>query len=252
MTLEQVGRKLAKTLGDNSPHILTGLAVAGVVSTAVLTARAAHEGALIINKEETRGQFLERKSFKERFLLTWDLYIPPVLVGGVTIACVICANSISTKRNTALMAAYSLSEYSFKEFREKAAEVVGKNKVDKIHDEVQQDRVTATEGSEVVILSTGNVLCFDALTGRYFESNVEALRKAQNDINLQCINSMYASQNDFYRKIGLPPVEIGEELGWTTDNEMEIQFTSVLTPDNKPCLALNYYSQPIRNFHKVW
>jgi len=71
-------------------------------------------------------------------------------------------------------------------------------------------------------------------------------------VNLLCINEMSASQNDFYRRIGLPCVETGEQVGWNTDHPMELQFSSVLTDDNKPCLAINYYRAPKAGYYKIW
>jgi hypothetical protein len=42
----------------------------------------------------------------------------------------------------------------------------------------------------------------------------------------------------------------GEELGWNVDNILDIEFSSHLASDGKPCLCLEYRSDPIRGYHK--
>src|SRR5690606_3413528 len=126
------------------------------------------------------------------------------------------------------ISAVTLGETAFREYRDKMIEVVGEAKDHKIIDEVAKDKVASSDGSDIVVIEPGNVLCYDTLTGRFFASTMEKIRKAENDIGRKCINEMYASQNDFYRLLGIPAVAVGEELGWNNDNPMELQFTSLL------------------------
>ena len=103
---------------------------------------------------------------------------------------------------------------------------------------------------EVIIAGNGAVLCYDSLTGRYFNSSVETLRKAQNDINAEAIMNQYASQNDFYRMVDLPLLALGEEAGWRPDNLLELDFSTQLTEDGRPCLVVGYSTAPIRGYWK--
>src|SRR5690606_7639164 len=125
-------------------------------------------------------------------------------------------------------------------------------KTERIHEAVTEDRVRNTPGSEVVLLGGGEVLCLETLSGRFFNSTAETIRKAQNDINVQSINELYASMNDFYRMVGLPPIPMGEEVGWNTDNMMELKLTSALTDDNKPVLAVDYVYAPKPDYFRIW
>lgn len=249
-----------KLVDENSPSILTALGVSGLLSTVVLAVRATPEALRRIDlDDEIRlqdAEFVDGAAYKpqtigDKVRIGWRPYVPAAIVGGTTVACIIGANSISSRRNAALISLYTLSERALGEYKEKVVEVLGESKAEKVREAIVSDKLEAAGPSEVVIFSTGNVLCFDTLTGRYFESNVEKIRKAENDINRQCINDMYASQNDFYRLLGLPQVAIGEELGWTTDNELIVEFTSKLI-DDKPVLALGYRKQPKLGYHKVW
>lgn len=246
--------KHAKTLvTQNSPAILTGVGVAGLISTAVLTARATVKAVRLVDYEDRFGN-MEYVGKKEVVKMVWKVYIPPAAVGLMSAVCIVGANTVSAKRQTALIGAYSLTETAFREYKDKIVGELGEKKEQRVRDELAQEKVSATsEGSnQVVIIGDGKVLCFEPLTGRYFESSVEIIRKAMNDINLECINNMYASQNDFYRKIGLPPVETGEITGWRADRPMELSFSTVLSENDRPCVAINYYHGPRTDYHKIW
>lgn len=250
--ITEIANGLRKTVIDNSPSILTAVAVTGVVSTALLTGKASFQAAEIIRKEEFEQTFWEEQSFQDRVRLVWKLYIPAAVTGGATIVCVIGANTVSSRRNAALISAYSLAETAFKEYKTKVVETIGVNKEQKIRDEVARERVEQDPVStrEVYITGNGDVLCYETMTGRYFQSSMETLRKAQNDINAQIINSMYASQNDFCRLIGLPSTGYGEEVGWNTSNMLDLQFSTVLSDTGKPCLAIGYSVTPVRDYYK--
>lgn len=241
------------SLKAHSPLILTGIGVAGVVSTTILAVKATALAVEEIKLYENKEPYVTVKTnVREKIELTWPLYIPTIMMGSVTIACIIGANTINSKRQAALISAYSITETAFREYREKVVDQIGKNQEQKVQDGIAQDRINNDPVKEVLITGNGDVLCYDTYTGRYFESNIETLRKAQNDINLQCIHEMNASQNDFYRKIGLPPISNGDEVGWNTDNVMDLRFSTVLTEDGKPCLTISYAKNPEPRYYKIW
>lgn len=241
-------------LKDNSPLILTAFGVAGVGSTAYLTHKAA---------EKSYGQILRRSlhhkdeewdpTKREIFELTWRNYIPPVLMGIATVSCVIGAQTVNSRRQAALIGAYTFAERSLNEFREKTEEVVGEKKAAEIHEKIVEDRILEDPRPEGIILAGNEYLCYDVLTGRYFKCDIETIRRAQNDINEQVFNDMYASLNDFYSKIGLPTLPMGETMGWNTDNKLEIRYTYVPDSEGRPTLALEFRNQPTMEYYKsVW
>lgn len=255
MRLGQLSKVAMDALHRNSPVILTGAAVAGVLSTAVLTARATEKAVRVKdNYVEANLGMSEQLSPKELLSLTWKIYIPSVVAGGVTVACIIGANSINSKRNAALLGLYTLTDTAFSEYKEKVVETVGKKTEEKIRDSVAQDRFVKNEDQtkEVVLIGSSDVLCYESHSGRYFVSSMEKIRKAMNDINEKCINNMYASQNEFYQKLGLDPNSAGETLGWSTENMMDLHFTSILSSEGKPCLAIDYVKSPVPNYYRIW
>lgn len=246
-------RRIEKLVADNSPALLTAVGVTGTISTAVLTARASFQASELIIQEQRYqdmhelGHDLDRR---EKFDLVWKVYIPPVATGFVTIVCIVMANRIGHRRAAAVAAAYSITQEAFSEYRDKVIEKVGEKTERAVRDEVAQDRVTRTpvDSKEVIVTGNGDVLCMDAFSGRYFQGNVEALRKAMNDLNQQILGMGYASLSDFYSLIGLDRTTISEEVGWK--ELVDLQFSAVLTDGSKPCIVVDYKVEPVRDYYR--
>jgi hypothetical protein len=185
-------------------------------------------------------------SHKETAEIVWKVYIPPVVSAGVTIACIVGAAKASSRRTAAITAAYSLSERAFTEYREKVVEVLGKNKDQKVRDAIAQDKVTNNPPPAILTTSDGEVLCCELLTGRYFKSDMEALRKAENKINSMALGNGEASLSDLYYLLGLPWTTFSSENGWTAERLLELEFSPIMAPGDKPCLAFDYsYIKPL-------
>lgn len=253
MNLTAFLRRIEKFSIDNSPTILTTVGVVGTIGTAVLTHRAALKADLILSQWD---QGLARDDLppagrKEKVNLVWKEYLPAFLVGSLTVTCIVGANRIGSKRAAALAAAYTISEKTFEEYRHKVVKHIGSSKEEKIRDEIAQDRVDNRPVSkEVIIAGNGNVLCFDAYSGRYFNSTMENLKRAQNDTNYQVLNDGYASLSDFYERIGLPATDASEEVGWTQDKSLELEFSTTLSDDGRPCLSFSFFVAPVRNYFR--
>ena len=152
-----------------------------------------------------------------------------------------------------MAAAYTVSEKAFEEYREKIVEKLGANKERQARDEVAQDRVNANPvgRTEVIVTGGGNVLCYDMYTGRYFQSDMETIKQAQNNLNHHILNNVYASLNDFYDMIGLSRIKTGDEIGWNSDKLMEIYFSTTMSDDQKPCIAIDFSVEPVRNYFRT-
>jgi len=228
---------------SNSPTILSAVAITGVVSTAYLASVASIKASEIVKHDEgIRGAHDDPKQrWKERVQLTWRLYIPTAVSGTVTVGCILGSNRISGRRAAAAQAAVVLSDCAFSEYRGHVIEEFGENKDRDIRDKQAADKVHENPPpADLVIAGTGNVLCCELFTGRYFASDMEALRKAQNDLNGRLIQHDTATLDDFYWLIGLQPTSYSCDIGWYSDKMMNMEFTSVLTEDGRPCLAFEY------------
>ena len=254
MTLISLAKQVEKYTIDNAPSICTAIGVVGVVSTALLTAKATVKAMNIVAEAHypDEGPRVDLDNW-DKTKLVWLEFVPAVGTGAVAIAAIIGANRIGSKRAAAMAAAYSISEKAFAEYRDKVVEKIGEKKEKSVSESVAQDRIDRDPVTkrEVAVVGGGDVLCYDSLTGRYFKSDVETLRRAENDVNRDILNYSYVSLSEFFDKIGLPTTAISEELGWNLDTKFELKFDTGLSDDGRPCLVLNYRTQPIRNYFRM-
>lgn len=241
--------KMVKNLGgvisENSPTLLTGLAVGGVLTTAILTGTATIKAVRLVDEVNHRNwndpDFYDL-SKKEIVKLTWKLYIPTIAMCVVTGTCIIGANSINQRRNAALAALYSLSETAFREYKDKVVEEIGKNKELKVRDSIAQDRVTNNPVGDrtIIITGYGDVLCYDKLSDRYFRSSPEKIRQQVLELNYDLMNEMWLDLNDLYVAVGIGPCKLGGQSGFDIDKgKIEVEYSSQLTPEGQPCLTID-------------
>jgi hypothetical protein len=253
MDVSKLLKQAEKFTTDNSPAILTGIGIAGVVGTAYLTGKATVRAVDIIDRERSiqfRTTGIQPWSRKEVVLLVWKFYIPPVTVGALTIASIYGANHVGTRRATAMAAAYSISEKAFSEYKEKVVDKLGEKQEQVVRDELAQERVerNPSDDATVIITDGGEVLCYEQFTGRYFKSSMETIKQAVNEINYNILHQGYASLTDFYHEVGIPRTGLSDELGWNTDQLLEIDYSTVLSTDGRPCVAIDFNTQPYRRF----
>lgn len=240
MTIKTVLHKTEKSLRDNSPVILTAIGVSGTLSTAYLAGKASYE---------IGYGFYDDMPTKDYFKKHWKKYIPAAISATITVGCVIASNRIGSKRAAAAYSLLSISEKALHEYREKVVETIGVRKEQGVRDALVQDKVDANppKSKEIIIAAGGDVLCLELHTGRYFKSDIETLRKAENQLNARIHREMYATLSDFYSIVGLPYTSSSDDLGWNSDRLMELKFTTVLADNGQPCIAFDYnYLKPTR------
>lgn len=249
--LKQLVKPVTSYISKESPTILASLAIVGVAATVYVTSKTSVKANKELEKLEYESE--EKPTKLEKAKAVAPIFIPTFAVSAGTIVCIAGSHYISLKRLAAVAAAYSATESKLKEFKKKAEEIVGKNKTTKIEDEIAKDKVHMVEPTEsnVYISGKGNTLCYDEWSGRYFKSDIESIRKAQNDLNAMLLTDLWVSLNDLYYRIGLPGIKIGEELGWNRDydGQIDISFSSQLTDANEPCLVLSYLAEPRYNYN---
>lgn len=237
----------------HSPEILTGIGIAGMITTTVLAVRATPK-ALELIEETKKSEGKDELTPAETVKATWKVYIPATVTCVASTACLIGASRVNFKRNAALATAYKLSETALSEYREKVIEVVGENKerqvreaIDKEH--VEKNPVTKTE---VIITGNGSSLCYDHLAGRYFESTIDNIKRAESRLNYLMVRDDYVSLNDFYEEIGLEYTQLGYDMGWNIRNgEIEIDFTTQMSDDGRPCIVVNFTTAPNYGYNRL-
>lgn len=247
-------KKTERLIVENSTILLTGVGVAGTITTAVLTGRASFKAARVMDDIQTQDISAGPITNKEIISEVWSLYLPAAGVGTVTIVSIIFANRISSKKMAALAAAYGISEKAFHEYKEKVVQHLGNKKELAVRDEIAQDRVNnkPLDGREIILVGNGDVLCYDAITGRYFMSSMENIKKAENKVNYEILHHMYASLSMFYEEIGIPPTSYSDEVGWNSDHILDVMYSTVLSSDGRPCISIDFKIAPVPSYTKFY
>ena len=248
--LKKAVELLGVNLRRNSPTILTGMSVAGLATTVILAVKATPKAMRLLDEYD---EYLGYKTMSDPLTaikVAYKPYVPAVIMGGVTIACIIGANSINLRRNAALASVYSITEATLKEYQAKVIETIGEKKERAIKDEIAQDKLTKDpiNNKSVIMTGKGDTLCYDVLSGRYFKSDIESLRKLENEANHTLIHEVWMSLNEFYYKMGLEGVKLGDETGWNSDRLIEFDFSSKITTDGQLCLVIDYINGPSPTF----
>lgn len=260
-------KNVGAALSKRSPEILTGVGIAGLVTTTILAVKATPKALELIEEEKDRQNYelakeardngysnccqIDKLKLIEVIKIAWKPYIPAAVTGVASVACLIGASSVNLKRNAALATAYKLSETALTEYKDAVIETIGEKKEKEVREKVVEEKLKKNpiNNNEVIVTDRGTTLCYDCVFGRYFKSDMDTIRRAITEINRSIVTDMYASLNDFYDEIGLEHVEIGDDLGWNIDDgQIDVEFSSHLASDNTPCLAVGYTVAPKYNF----
>ena len=245
--LATITKDIRKFASKRSPEILTGIGIAGMITTTILAVRATPK-ALELIEEQKEEESVDELSSLEVVKVAWKPYIPAMVTCIVSTACLIGASSVNTKRNAALATAYKLSETALSEYRDKVVETIGEKKERIVRDKVAEERVKKNPVSknEVIVTGNGKTLCFDPISGRYFMCSIETIKKAENTLNKQMLHDIsgYVSLNEFYDELGLDHTSVGNDLGWNTNQLIDIDFSSQLNDNGEPSVVLDYLVAP--------
>lgn len=240
-------------LVKHSPEILTGIGIAGMITTTILAVKATPKAMRLIDmkKEEENVDELEPI---EVVKTAWKPYIPAAVTCATSVACLVGASTVHVKRNAVLATAYTLSETALKEYKDKVIETIGEKKEQVVREKINKEHLEKTpyNPGAVVITGKGNTKCLDYHSGRYFDSDKMHIERAVNELNKTMLLENYVSLNQFYDELGLDHTELGYDLGWNLDDGLiEIDFSSHLMEDGTPVLVMNYHVAPHHKYDRL-
>lgn len=241
----------------NKEHIFTGLSIAGVLGTTVVTAIMAPKAERAIKAKICKEPITMDGVDGSKVIVDYKkadnfelvkaaapYYIPTTLLCLFTVGMIVLSHKEHKKELLAMSAA---STYLIAN-RDKLKKIVEKPEVKKIVDRVLP---TKDEFKHQTIETTGygDLLCIDGYSGRIFRSSQDAVVNAQerlNDMFLDPENG-YASMNDYFRFLNIEQSGWGEEYGWVNNEDWyyrnePIQFSNELVAADAPG---NEYDEPI-------
>lgn len=240
-------------LSKRSPEILIGLGIIGM-GVSIYSAIKDTQKAIELVEEKKEEEQVEELTPREVVETTWKCYIPTALTFATSTACIIGASRVNAKRNAAIATAYQLSQTASREYRAKVLEEIGEQREKAIRDKIAKDKVEQNQGAnrEIIVTGKGTSRCLDSHSSRWFESDYDSIKRAVNELNFRLVREMYVSLNEFYDCLGLKPSEMGDQLGWRSeDGPIEIFFSSQIDDDGVPCLVIEYSVAPKYDYWKL-
>lgn len=249
-------------LSDNSSALLTAGGVVGTVATAVLTGRASVKAFQLIEAEQEELEALVAQTNPDpsvgvepklstviKFRIAAPHFIGPVVMGSVTIGSIVMANRMSAQKAAVLATAYGLSQKQLDEYRSKIEEKLSPKKAEEIRDEVQADRVANNPPqNQTIIIGAGDIVCYDSYSDRYHKTNVEKIRKAEQAVMHEILDSNSCSLSVFYDELGWKQNGLSNDVGWNTNTRPEVSITTLMGPDQSPILAIEFKPFPMFDF----
>lgn len=249
-------KKIRKGIIKHESEILIATGITGMIWSTVMAVKSTPKAMKLIEQRKKELEYLENEklSVKETVKTTWKLYLPSIITTTLSAGCIITSNCINTRRNAALATAYALSERTLTTYRDKVIETIGDSKEKEIREKISQDAVVNNPitNSQVIIASKGNTLFMDSISGRYFRSDIDKIRKAINEMNRRINLQNYVSLDEFYSEIGLDSTNISNNVGWNLDSGLiDIKFDTCMADNDEPCIVLDYYVEPRFEFDKL-
>lgn len=251
----------------HSPEILTGIGIGGMITTTVLAVKATPKALDLLNDAAIKkvdeqvlagkgpDEIDDKLTAIEVVKAAWRPYIPAAITCTASIACLIGARSVSARRSAALATAYKLSETALNEYREKVIETIGDKKEKVIREKIAEDRLAKApvDEAKVIVTDKGSQLCMEPVSGRYFRSDIDQIKRVINDLNEQLLNDPfgYLSLNDLYDELGLESTDRGDDLGWNVSSGIiRVDFHAKIAKNGEPCIVIDYTNAPVYDYNK--
>lgn len=251
----QFFKSVRAVLSERSPEILTGIGIAGMITTTVLAVRATPK-ALRLLEEKKHEEGTDDLTALETVKTTWKCYVPATITGVTSVVCLVGASRVNLRRNAALATAYKLSETALTEYKDKVIETIGEKKERLVQEKVDKERVDKNpiSKSEVIVTKKGTTLCMDYYSGRYFESDIDQINKAVNQLNGMLLREDYASLNDMYVELGLDETGTGDIIGWNVGrigrDLVRPRTSAQIAEDGRPCIVVAYEPSPEHGYSR--
>lgn len=215
-----------------SPVALSCVASVGVIVTVVTAVKATPKAVELVKADSRKNHDGDPYAYtkKEAFMSAWKCYIPTAAFGLSTIACIMGANALNSRKQAALTSAYALINQSYKEYKDKLKELYGEEAHNAIVDSIMSEKckdisISATggwynssldfgEGMEPEVVRT----FYDSFSKRYFETTIEKVIQAEYHLNRNFMFAGTIPLNDFYEFLGLEKTDYGDAVGWSSVN----------------------------------
>ena len=234
----------------NAPTILTCVGGIGVVATSVMAVKATPKALQLL--EEAKAEKGDDLTKLEVVAVAGPAYIPAMVTGAATIACIFGANVLNQRQQASLASAYALIDNSHKEYKKKVEELYGKEADAQVKQEIAKDKYKKSDVKD----EDDKLLFYDEFSGRFFNATMEDVLRAEYHVNREIDNLGWSTLNEFYLKAGLEPIEGGFDVGWTEEENrarywqswVDFSQPKTILDDGLECYIITMYQEPYPNY----
>lgn len=237
-------------LKRNSATILTCIGAAGVIATSVTAVKVTPKALLLLEKaKEDKGEDLTKL---ETVKIAGPVYVPSIVLGVSTLACIFGANILNTRNQASLMSAYALVDRTYKDYRTKVDELYGTEAGAQVRAGIAKDKY-----EEQPIEPQGdNRLYYDFYSGRYFEATPTFVKTAEYELNRTLMMNDCAYLNEWYSLLDMKSVEHGLDFGWSTcanydmywQTWIDFHHEKTVMDDGLECIIISFSQEPYPDF----
>lgn len=239
-----------------SPEILVTVGIVGVIASTVMACKATTKAHEVLDKAKEKKDAIDEAAAFENYtendrkkdlVLVYTqtgvdfakLYGPSVILGTLSIGCILGAHHILRKRNLALVAAYAVLDDSFKKYRSRVVADAGEEKDLEYQYGVKEEKVETVvvdeaTGKSKKVKSTKKVVDPNgvSLYARFFdelnqnwnpipEYNMAFLKHQQNYFNDLLRIRGHVFLNEVYDELGIERSSAGAVVGWVLTKDSE-------------------------------
>lgn len=234
----------------NASTILTCIGGAGVIVTAATAIKSTPKALKLLDDAKHEKQ--EDLTRIEKIKIVAPVYIPSILIGAGTLACIFGANVLNKRQQATIISAYTLLETSYKEYKNKVIEMYGEDADINVRKEVVKDKYDETN----ILVTDDKQLFYDEFSQRYFESTLEDVLRAEYTLNRMISVEYGVFLNDFYDLLGIEEVDYGNYMGWmdcqlvedTWYSWLDFIHTKVVMDDGLECTIITFSYEPVFDF----
>lgn len=241
-------------LKRNSATILTCVGAVGVVATTVTAVRATPKAlTLLESAKKEKGEELTKL---ETVKIAGPAYVPTVILGASTLACIFGANILNKRGQAALMSMYALVDSGYKDYRKKVDELYGEEAGKQVRAGIAKDKYEEKYAENPIVPTEGKRLFYDFFSEQYFEATPYQVQKAEYELNRTLMLDDCVYLDDWYRMIGIDPLEPNNNFGWTTCGNMDAYWQTwidfhhetVEVDEGLECTIISFMQDPFPNF----
>ena len=232
-------RTLARTklkVRHNSPHIMFGLGLAGVVTSTVLACRATLKTNDMFSEMkddiDAAKQMDDKKDVAYAYVRNTvrftKEYAPALVVGGVSVALLTGSHVQLTRRNAALTAAYAGLHKAYMEYRTRVRDEVGEEREQELFHGISLEEAK-NEAGKIVKRKIADPNSLSPYARFFDEGSPNWQKNAEfNRLFVQCQQN-YANQllqargylflNEVYGMLGINVSQAGQIVGWVINGE---------------------------------